>query len=200
MAARTIDPSRVTDLSSWLKNYNSRYANLKHNPRDGSFLVLSPQTMDLNAPVKVIRPAQAVDAISYMNGADSELRAQCETRMATIGAERATAASKLTHKIREVEQELLKRCQSRKENTDNSAFTDIALDVGKLQAQLADLERKKQSVLFPHKIIKTMEKLPRMIFDYNTRDERTTRFAVELGVPLRTIATDRQVLIGADKS
>jgi hypothetical protein len=201
MAARTIDPSRINDLGAWLKNYNARYANLKHNPRDGSFLVLSPQTMDINAPVKVLRPAQGIDAASYIvNGADSELRAQSETRMASIGAERTAAASEFTYKIREVEQELLKLCRSRNETTDDSAKTDIALEVGKLQAQLADLERKKQGVLFPHKIVKTMENLPRMIFDYNTRDERTTKFAVELGVPLRTTGADRQVLIEAGNS
>lgn len=192
----TIAPERVTDISTWIQ-YSKRYVNVVRRSRDGALLVLNPANMDFENPAKEIPVTRAVDAIAYVTqGSDPNIRAQSATRLETVQSERNTAVASINESIRAKQMELL---QSHREWTAASSQGDanvaatIAVSIGQLQKELADLDRKRQETRYPHRFLQSRQ-LARMAIDYETKDERI--FSVQCLNLMNTVAADRLVLLG----
>jgi hypothetical protein len=186
---------RVNDLTSWLHAYkNLRSSLLQHNALDGTFAVLDPERKAVD---RTYRADRAVDAVHLLNsvGASDELRARAEAQMAAVSASRQAASEELQRQMSAVEREILHLARKREQTVDTQARIDIASEVGHLQRKLADLADRKQTARFPHRLTKTLENMPRMFLDYDTRDERPTKYAIQLGLVMNTLPGDRTVNI-----
>jgi hypothetical protein len=191
----TIAPDRITNVDSWIQ-YSKRYANVVRRSRDGALLVLNPANMDLENPAKEIPLTKAVDAIAYIvQGSDPNIRAQAATRLETVRSERNSAVQSINGTIREKQLALM---QAHREWTaaasqgNSAASATIAADIGQLQKELADLDKRRQETRAPHRFIQSRH-LNRMAIDYETKDERA--ISIHCLNLLDTVASDRVVQI-----
>ncbi len=195
---KTVSPEKIANIDDWLRFYKQKYSNLIQDSKNGTLLVLDPTTMDSSSPVKTIKFGKAIDAIAYINGAtpDMELRAQCQSKMEAISAERNHAVIALQDEYLSVEKSLLETVRMWKsiDPDDVTTRATLAREIGGYQTQLRDLDESMRTTKNPHRFIQDIE-LSRMMIDYTTRDERKVPFSVYKTVLLQTMPVERSIVV-----
>lgn len=195
---KTVAPEKIANIDDWLRFYKQKYGNLVQNSKDGTLLVLDPTTMDVSSPVKTIKFGKAIDAIAYINGSNPnmELRAQCQSKMEAITAERQQAVQSLQNEYLSVEKSLLETVRMWKsiDPDDLSTRATLAREIGGYQTRLRELDESMRTVKNPHRFIQDIE-LSRMMIDYTTRDERKVPYSVYKTVQLQTMPVERSIVV-----
>jgi hypothetical protein len=190
---RTIDPKKVTTLEKWVQ-YNKSYGNVVMGPNN-TFLVLDPESLDMENPIKTFTIGQAVDAIVAIQ--DSGLQEQALRILETGQEQRIAAVAEVNQAYREKEQELLKTILIWKTTAEAAAKSLLADSIGILQKELADLDTARRQAKYPHRYILEEKRLPRMVLNYATRDARVIQHSVYRTIPQTTLTQERILPIGA---
>lgn len=201
---KTIDPSKIGDVESWLKAYSKKYINVVLG-EDGSYLVLDPVMVSsdpaaaLAAPVKNIPHLMGDDyAVVLAAGvaAPNELRAAAEERYATLRAgikERVTVA---TTAYLEAEELLLEAVANWESAPDAATRTTTAQTVGRATAALAEAEQTLREAQYPRRYVVTDTGITRQMLVPASGDDSFLD-PISRGVNEIANATDRVVTRGA---
>jgi hypothetical protein len=192
-AQRTVNPDRISNIDDWLRSYKQKYANLVVRESDGALLVLGPSEMDRESPVKTFTLTKAVDAISATIGNTEAVTA------ATAGAH-LSAATKARHEAttaadaayRTAEKQMLEAVVMWRTSDSPAARTSAALEVGRLQRELQTLDERRQEARYPQRFIQSVN-LPRMVINYDTRDERLIPHPVFHSIQATTNVAERTI-------
>ncbi len=195
---RTVDPTKVTDLDSWLSYYKLGYANIKHGS-NGEFLVLDPVTQDMTAPAKVIETQKGYDYIDVLRSekAEPSLRAASEAKREAVASEIQSHVTDAMTNYLSAEHNLMTAVQQWNVAVNPAERSVAALDVGVAQRALAEADEAYRKALYPKRYIKPESGLARKTVDYTTIDDRVIQYAIYRLVPETTEPGDR-VVIGAD--
>lgn len=195
--ARTVDPTKVTDLDSWLSYYKLGYTNVKHGKK-GELLVLDPSTLDIDAPAKTIEVPKAYDYIDILRSStvESTLRAAAEAKYGAVASEISAHVTDAMTDYLAAEKVLLDAVSRWKLAVDETERSIAALDVGAAQKALAVADTAYGSALAPKRYIKSESGIPRKAIDYTNNDDRVLQYAVHRLVPETTEPSER-VVIGA---
>jgi hypothetical protein len=194
---RTVDPTKVTDLDSWLSYYKLGYANIKHG-KNGELLVLDPATQDSANPAKVIEAQKAYDYIDVLRSESSEpsLRAASEAKREAVISEIQSHVTDAMANYLSAEKTMLEAVDRWNSAVNPAERSVAALDVGVAQRALADADAVYRNALFPKRYIKSESGIARKLIDYTTVDDRVIQYAIYRLVPEATEPADR-VVIGA---
>jgi hypothetical protein len=191
---KTIDPSRIDDIESWLNAYKQNYINVVLG-EDGSYLVLDPVriTTDpegaLREPVKSIPHLTGDDYATVLAaglGAPAELRAAAEAKLETLRSGIAASVEPLATAFLEEESAFLEAVANWKSAPDPATRTTTAQEVGRAAARLAAAETALQEAKYPRRYI-------RVVSDYGKGEDPS----LSVGVPAYANVTDRVVKRGA---
>jgi len=168
---KTIDPSKIGDVESWLKAYSKKYINVVLG-EDGSYLVLDPVMVSsdpaaaLEAPVKNIPHLMGDDyAVVLAAGATApnELRAAAEERYTTLRAGIQERAAVATVAYLEAEELLLEAVANWESAPDAATRTTTAQTVGKATAALAEAEQVLREAQYPRRYVVTDKTITRQM-------------------------------------
>jgi hypothetical protein len=168
---KTIDPSKIGDVESWLKAYSKKYINIVLG-EDGSYLVLDPvlvgtdPTAAFAAPVKNIPHLMGDDyAVVLAAGvaAPNELRAAAEERYTTLRAGIQERVAVATVAYLEAEEQLLEAVANWESAPDAATRTTTAQTVGKATAALAEAEQVLREAQYPRRYVTTDETITRQM-------------------------------------
>jgi hypothetical protein len=139
---------------------------------------------------------KGVDAIPTILYSDNEqLRGAAITRMTTLHDELHAGWHAADEAFRAKEQEFLEAVAAwRRAGNSVTGRGEAAATVGRLQAELAELDKVRQSALYPHRFVQTKE-LFRTVIDADTRDQRKIPHPVYLENAMRTGAVERTVAL-----
>jgi hypothetical protein len=176
---KTIDPSKIGDVESWLKAYSKKYINIVLG-EDGSYLVLDPvlaasdPTGALAAPVKNIPHLMGDDyAVVLAAGvvAPNELRAAAEERFTTLRSGIKERVAVATTAYLEAEELLLEAVANWESAPDVATRTTTAQTVGKATAALAEAEKVLREAQYPRRYVTTDETITRQMLVPASGDE-----------------------------
>lgn len=194
---RIVDPTKVTDLDSWLSYYKLGYSNVKQSMK-GEFFVLDPATLDMSAPAKTIEVPKAHDYIDILRSSSSEptLRAAAEAKRGAVTSEISSHVTDAMTEYLAAEKVLLEAVDRWNLAVNESERGSAALDVGIAQNALAAADAAYCSALAPKRYIKSESGIARKEIDYTNNDDRVLQYAIHRLVPETTDPSDR-VVIGA---
>jgi hypothetical protein len=193
-----IAPAKIHDVGSWFQYYkHGKTTNLVVRPSDGALLVLD-KDLRMEAPVKVLDVPKAVDALAVLQRADgasasTDIRARAGSHMEVLRAAREEAIRAAEVAFREVEQSLLETMESWKQAEGEGARRVIALRIGELQKELADLDASRRTARYPHRYLQN-KPVSRMLINYEERNESQVSMWVAQH-PL-TAAAERSIEVG----
>jgi hypothetical protein len=191
---RTIDPKKVTSLERWVHYYKS-YGNIVEGP-DNTFLVLDPASLDESAPVKTFAIGKAVDAVTALHLENDNRAAQAAALLQDAATKRATAVAAANDAYRAKEQQLLREVQHWKTAGEPAVRSLMADTIGILQKELSELDTARREARYPHRYILEEKRLPRMVLNYATRDERVIQNAIYRTVPQTMTISERIIEVG----
>jgi hypothetical protein len=201
---KTIDPSKVGDVESWLKAYSKKYINVVIGD-DGSFLVLDPAraaedvVTAKEAPVKNIPHLMGDDytvvlaAVSVSN----ELRAAAEEKYTTLRSGIKERVAVATTAYLEAEDLLLEAVANWESAPDAATRTTTAQTVGKATASLAEAEQVLREAMYPRRYVVTDETITRQMLVPASGDDRFLEIPIFRGINEIAEAKDRVVVRGA---
>jgi hypothetical protein len=192
---RTVDPTLVTDIDSWLRYYKGNNNNVVY--RNGAMLVLDPANLK-GEPVKTITPVKGYDYVSILTSTRSEHRDAAETKRNAIEERRAESIMEARTAFLDAERNLLEAIDNWKTADSDAPRTAAAIDVGRLTKEVSEAERAFRSAMYPHRYVKCVEDVPFKILDWATRDDRKT--SLNLLVNMATQPSERTVIIEADRA
>lgn len=168
---KTIDPSKVGDVESWLKAYSKKYLNIVIG-EDGSYLVLDPVLVGKDpaaakaAPVKNVPHLIGDDyavVLSAVSVTSHELRAAAEEKYTTlrIGIKERVAVA--TAVYLEVEELLLEAVANWESAPDAATRTTTAQSVGKATTAVAEAEQVLREAIYPRRYVVTDKLITRQM-------------------------------------
>lgn len=176
---RTIDPSKVTDLKTWLAGYKSGYKNVIQSEK-GELLVLDPAALaaspiEARKSAKVIPHMRGRDYIDILRSEDapSELRALAESKRGAIRDEIHASALAAQDVFFGTEQQLLEAVDAWKMADSVSSRKEAAVLVGSLSRRTQEADEAARTALYPYRYIKSESELPRKALYPATHDDRT---------------------------
>ncbi len=165
---KTINPSKIGDVESWLKAYSKKYINIVLG-EDGSYLVLDQVLAGRDptaAPVKNIPHLMGDDyAVVLAAGATApnELRAAAEERYTTLRAGIQERVAVATVAYLEAEELLLEAVANWESAPDAATRTTTAQTVGKATAALAEAEQVLREAQYPRRYVVTDKTITRQM-------------------------------------
>jgi len=181
-AKRAIDPKKVTDLDTWLKNYKSGYGNLVQ--RGSDYLVLDPTQFKtdyaaaLASPAKVIASTKAIDAQQILKTSSGfpQLRATAESTMKSLSEKQQKQVQSANDAVNTAENTLLSAAltwqTAPKDESAASTRSELALAVVKANIEMSNAESSRIKAMYPIRYIKAEPNLLRKDLDYATHDDR----------------------------
>ena len=153
---KTIDPSKIGDVESWLKAYSKKYINVVLG-EDGSYLVLDPaQDPTTSTPVKNIPHLMGDDyAVVLATGTSNELRAAAEAKYTMLRAGIKERVAVATTVYLEAESHLLEAVANWESAPDVATRTTTAQTVGKATTALAEAEKVMREAQYPRRYVVT---------------------------------------------
>ena len=188
-----MDPDRISNTADWFRFYAQKYANLVVRPEDGALLVLGPTAMDRESPIKTFPIPKGVDALSAVLDPAQVAAASAILAAGTAARQEATATA--DEAFRATEKQMLEAVSVWRTGTNAAERAIAALEVGRLQAELQTLDRARQDARYPHRYIQSAD-LPRLVINYDPRDERLIPHPVFQTVARTTVVAER--IIAAD--
>ena len=198
---KTIDPSKVGDVESWLKAYSKKYINVLIGD-DGSYLVLDPvgASEDLAAakaaPVKNIPHLMGDDyavVLSATSAASNELRAAAEEKYTTLRAGIKERVALATTAYLEAEDKLLEAVANWESAPDPATRTTTAQTVGKATAAVAEAEQALREAMYPRRYVLTEEAITRQMLLPGSGDDSLLEIPIYRGMNEISEAKDRVV-------
>ncbi len=136
---------------------------------------------------------RGIDALpTILHSANEQLRASAIVRMTTLREEINAAVRTADEAYRMKEQEYLEKVAAWKQSATSQERAAGAIDVGRLQRELATLEEHRQSAKYPHRFLQLKE-LARVVINPDTRDERKIPHPVFVERTMTTTAAERTI-------
>jgi hypothetical protein len=165
-----------TKFDKWNKYYKGHSSKLPYRiPKQGSHLIASVSHPEIQYDARDVtfirrtakdsdeikedfKPNKGVDAAVFfkttVGGGSEELRADtyesCLTRLEQLQQKRADDALPYIHEFDDLQKQLLEAIGEWRNAKETAVKVQAALRVGELQKQLADVEEKRSTVMFPH--------------------------------------------------
>lgn len=177
--SRMVDPSKINDAETWIKYYNAKYANLGIRKTDGAYLVYHTEKEKSSEVAKVINIRRGYDAIILANyGSTKELRDSAAEKLKTIQTANIGSFDELSKEYKTNETELLETIDEFKSiEEDKISKAKLIRKIGKLQKELADIDEKRYSVLYPVRMV-IDKSIPIKYLEYETKSDTNKAISI----------------------